>query len=138
MWFVWMLGVFLVAVSFAVALSGRSDSLWLPVGAGSIPRDSPWNTLRHRERVGMGLWLGYLPGTFMLGQPLSVALGSEIAFLGVGLAWMAACLLVVFWCGSFRCPRCGNTFYQNWWYQGSYARKCAHCGLPKWAEVEHG
>ena len=23
-------------------------------------------------------------------------------------------------------------------YQGSYARKCGHCGLPKRAEVEHG
>jgi hypothetical protein len=134
MWIAWMLAVLLVAVLFAGALSGRCDSLWLSIGADSMPPGSTWNTLRRRERVGMGLWLGYLPGTFVLGQPFSDALGSEIAFLIVGLAWMATCLLVVFWCGSFRCPRCGNRFYQNWWYQGSYARKCAHCGLRKWAE----
>ena len=104
----------------------------------SIPPDSPWNSLRRREQVGIGLWLGYIPGVIVLGRPLSRALGSEIAYLGVALVWMAACLLVVFWTGSFRCPRCGNPFYRWCWYQGSYARKCAHCGPPKWAEVEHG
>jgi hypothetical protein len=85
----------------------------------------------------MGLWLGYLPGVIVLGWPLSRALGSGLAYLGVALAWMAAGLLVQFWAGSFRCPRCGNPFYRNWGYQGSWARRCAHCGLPKWAEVEN-
>jgi hypothetical protein len=101
----------------------------------SIPPNSPWKSLQRRERVGIGLWLGYLPGTIVLGRVLSNALGSEIAYLGVALVWMAACLLVVFWTGSIRCPRCGKPFYRWWGYQGSYARQCAHCGLPKWAEV---
>jgi len=104
----------------------------------TIPPGSPWNPLRRIERLGLVLWLGYLPTVFVIGWPLSKALGSDIAFLGVALAWMAVLALVVFWAGSFRCPRCGNPFFQQWGYQGSYARKCAHCGLPKWAEVEHG
>ena len=104
----------------------------------SIPPDSPWNSWRRAQLIGWVLWLGYIPGVLVLGRPLSRALGSEIAYLGVALAWMAVCLLFNFWTGSFRCPRCGNRFYRQWWYQGSYARKCTHCGLPKWAEVEHG
>jgi len=125
-------------VRIAPALRVRSLTRALAMFKSSIPPDSPWNSLRRREQVGIGLWLGYIPGVIVLGRPLSRALGSEIAYLGVALAWMASCLLVVFWTGSFRCPRCGNPFYQWWWYQGSYARKCAHCGLPKWAEIEHG
>ena len=96
----------------------------------------PWSSLRRRERVGIGLAVVFIPGTIVLGWPLSEVLGSEIAFLGVALAWMAMILFVVFWCGSFRCPRCKNPFYWNWGYQGSYARKCAYCGLPKWAEFD--
>jgi hypothetical protein len=95
-------------------------------------------SLRRRRRIGMALWLGYLPGVFVLGWLLSNALGSGLAYLGVALAWMAACLLVQFWAGSFRCPRCGHRFYRKWGYQGSWARACARCGLARWAETEDG
>lgn len=73
----------------------------------STPPDSPWHSWRRAQRVGWVLWLGYIPGVIVLGRPLSSALGSEIAYLGVALAWMAACLLFSYWTGSFRCPRCG-------------------------------
>jgi len=35
---------------------------------------------------------------------------------------------------QWRCPRCGKWFTAKWWYnKGFFARKCVHCGLPKYA-----
>ena len=104
--------------------------------ADALPPGSPWRALRSRERIGLCLWAGYLPGVFVFGWLLSRALGSGLAYLLVAIVWMALCLLVQYWAGTFRCPRCGNRFYRRWGYQGSWARTCAHCGLPRWAEVE--
>ena len=82
----------------------------------------------------MVVWASYLPGVFVLGWALARASGPGLAYLGVAVAWMAAGLLVQFWAGRFRCPRCGNHFYRRWGYQGSWANACAHCGLPRWAD----
>lgn len=30
------------------------------------------------------------------------------------------------------CPRCGQSFHVCWWYSNTFARRCVHCGLPKW------
>jgi len=39
------------------------------------------------------------------------------------------------WC----CPRCGNRFSGSWWYNDAFFdRKCAHCGLPKFAAHDSG
>ena len=51
---------------------------------------------------------------------------------------LAACWLVL---GArinrWRCPRCGKWFSATWWYHlFLFARKCVHCGLPKYAN--HG
>ena len=63
-------------------------------------------------------------------------------------AMYLASALVVGWLGTayitgaranvFLCPRCGEKFAQQWWYRGSvvFARRCAHCGLPKYANEE--
>src|SRR5581483_4668326 len=34
----------------------------------------------------------------------------------------------------FPCPRCGKPFFEKWWYYNSAARRCVHCGLPKYAD----
>jgi len=38
----------------------------------------------------------------------------------------------------FLCPRCGEHFASKWWYRGSmlFARRCAHCGLQKYANED--
>jgi hypothetical protein len=38
----------------------------------------------------------------------------------------------------FPCPRCGKWFFAKWWYHNNFARKCVHCGLPKWADPNAG
>ena len=32
-----------------------------------------------------------------------------------------------------RYPRCGDPFFHNWWNGNGFARRCVHCGLPKYA-----
>ena len=51
----------------------------------------------------------------------------------VAVVWLA---LFIF-CGVrfelWRCPRCGEWFSGAWWYNKSFlARRCVHCGLPKY------
>ena len=33
---------------------------------------------------------------------------------------------------NWRCPNCGRRFHVCWWYGNAFARRCVHCGLPKW------
>ena len=43
---------------------------------------------------------------------------------------------------SLRCPRCGEPFFYTFddrpwrmsWRRNPFARRCMHCGLPKWGE----
>src|SRR5437762_14079725 len=62
-------------VRIAPALRVRSLTRALAMFKSSIPPDSPWNSLRRREQVGIGLWLGYIPGVIVLGRPLSREIG---------------------------------------------------------------
>ena len=42
---------------------------------------------------------------------------------------------------NFACPRCGELFFRAFdarpwrqdWRHNPFARRCLHCGLPKWA-----
>ena len=34
----------------------------------------------------------------------------------------------------FRCSRCGHFFFLRFLYRNPIARRCLHCGLPKWAK----
>lgn len=36
---------------------------------------------------------------------------------------------------GFKCPRCGNAFFHGRTYRPD-AKKCVHCGLPKWSDPE--
>ena len=47
---------------------------------------------------------------------------------------------------SVLCPRCGELFFRKFddrpwrgaWQHNPFARRCMHCGLPKWAAVDPG
>ena len=56
--------------------------------------------------------------------------------MAIALAiWVIAVLVTATRILFFRCPRCGKYFsvVRWWWNKGQYARKCVHCGLPKYA-----
>ena len=53
---------------------------------------------------------------------------------GIAIGWMVAFLVTGVRLNRWRCPRCGKLFCATKWYNKSFfARKCAHCGLPKFA-----
>jgi hypothetical protein len=36
------------------------------------------------------------------------------------------------------CPRCGQPFNSTTWGHNGFARRCLHCGLPKWSPADPG
>jgi len=98
-----------------------------------------WRDLRRRRRFVWIACLGYVPGVailiFIVGAPLSYLTGIKLDYFVFGIAgtWMVAVMSTSVWAGTFRCPRCHRWFFAKWWYSNSFARKCVHCGLPKWA-----
>jgi hypothetical protein len=80
-----------------------------------------------------------------LGPPLIYLVGKVTRLLGVNSeilgavvlsAWFVFFIVSAIRFQTFSCPRCGEWFSGNWWYNLScFARKCVHCGLPKYGEV---
>jgi endogenous inhibitor of DNA gyrase (YacG/DUF329 family) len=70
---------------------------------------------------------------------------SEIpAFIGAItwlFGWMCIWVCILLRMSTLRCPRCGQRFFIGKWHglplSNPFARRCAHCDLPKWAESEH-
>ncbi len=55
-------------------------------------------------------------------------------FLAFGAVWYWVGLRWVFW----PCPRCGKTYSFKFPWGNVLRRKCAHCGLEKWADPVSG
>lgn len=52
----------------------------------------------------------------------------------LGIGWFVVSVYNGFRLQLLRCPRCGEWFSATWWYNLSVlARKCVHCGLPKFS-----
>lgn len=103
----------------------------------SEPAD-PWQDYRKRRNLALFAFLGYTPVVFV------IAVATERLWHTAMLAYVAAFSWMVFYavasmrCSSFRCPRCGKWFFAKWWYHNGFARRCVHCGLPKYAPLTSG
>jgi hypothetical protein len=95
--------------------------------------EAQWQDYRRRSRLGLLLFLGYVPGVALLGLPLTLLFSSGIPILVVAGAWMLALSVIGNRGLAWRCPRCGEHFFRGSWYYNSFARRCVHCGLPKWS-----
>jgi hypothetical protein len=95
-----------------------------------------WQGYRNARTLLFSLWLGYIPGVFVVHWIISkrmpsLAVGSSMV---VALLWMAAFAASGIRFNSWPCPRCKNRFAGTNLYTYSYfARKCVHCGLAKFA-----
>jgi hypothetical protein len=60
---------------------------------------------------------------------------AHVLNVSLGVAWMIIAYFTGARANFFPCPRCGEQFASKWWYRGNMliARRCAHCGLPKYA-----
>jgi hypothetical protein len=100
---------------------------------------SAWRDYRKRTIIFWIAFLGYVPGVaaifFAIGPSLAALTGIEPNNIGmmIALCWMIAFAILAIRRSLFRCPRCGGAFFSTLWYTNSFARKCVHCGLAKWA-----
>jgi hypothetical protein len=58
----------------------------------------------------------------------------RFVFLALGFLWITASFITGFRAQRFRCPQCGKPFFVGRWAVNNWARRCVHCGLPKWSE----
>ncbi|MFC1498895.1 hypothetical protein ACFLS1_10565 [Verrucomicrobiota bacterium] len=93
-----------------------------------------WKDYRRRRWLFLGMFLVYLPGVCLISSPIRHYLKWEHAEMVVALSWMFAFVVVGLWFTLWPCPRCGRGFFATWWFSNQFARKCVHCGLPKWSE----
>jgi hypothetical protein len=103
--------------------------------------DSPdfavaWNDYRHRRRWFFGVWLGGFLAIALLVGLLSKLSPDDVVFYILGLTWMIAFIVVAIRLQFFKCPRCHHKFFGSAGYSNPLARKCLHCGLPKWSESD--
>jgi hypothetical protein len=100
-----------------------------------------WQEYRRRRRLFWILFLGFIPGVFIL---FTFALGllslidasnpAVSIFLIAGF-WMLMLIIASFQYFYFHCPRCHKPFFSKFWYR-PFTKKCTHCGLPKWANSD--
>ena len=87
------------------------------------------------------LFVLYLPALALVSRAMGWTRGSGTPIIVAAFAWMIAFAIVSYQTGNFRCPRCGELFFRTFddriwrrtWVRKPFARRCLHCGLPKWA-----
>jgi Zn ribbon nucleic-acid-binding protein len=98
-----------------------------------------WQRYRKLRLLFFLIWVGYIPVVYLFSLLVSNVLGVSSTvpiFVFAGL-WMLLFAITGFRLSAWRCPRCGKWFAATWWYNKSlFARKCVHCGLPKFASGE--
>lgn len=96
---------------------------------------SSWQYYRHWRRVYWLVLLTFFPGVggiVIIGE--FIFRSSLLAFLAFSV-WAVAFLESGVRLLGFRCPQCGNPFFSRAFSYNTFAKKCVHCGLPKWTEA---
>jgi len=92
-----------------------------------------WKNYRRIRNQWLLIFLGYVPVVGIVGL-VSITLFNTFAPAFVtAFIWMALLLFAGIRVNAWPCPRCGKWFSGKWWYnKGFLARRCVHCGLPKY------
>jgi hypothetical protein len=101
------------------------------------PLHPSWRDYRRRWWIAVGILLTYLPVAGTGAILLTKATGSDTPGAALAVGWMVAYAVAGWRLASFRCPSCGEQFNcrKVRFVFGAYrpfARRCVHCGLPKW------
>ena len=98
--------------------------------------EDDWREYKPIRNIFLIVFVLYVPVCFSIGA-LSVQLfdtitpGFVVAFL-----WMVVFDVSGIRVNLWRCPNCGDWFSGTWWYNlGFLARRCVHCGLPKYSST---
>jgi len=84
---------------------------------------------RRRALVASMVWL---PAIVILAPRFGVHL-PEPLLVAAGVGWLALFAITNYRHSSFRCPRCGRSFFIGL-VSNAFASRCVNCKLPKWAQ----
>lgn len=97
--------------------------------------DDSWKEYKRLRNQWILVFLGYVPIVGAIGYLAIKLFHTTIPAFAVALVWMALFLVTGLRVQLWRCPRCGKWFSAKWWYnKGFLARRCVHCGLPKYQD----
>jgi|SRR3989442_11728337 len=96
--------------------------------------ESDWREYRRLVRRCLLIWLGYLPVCGLAAYVGAKLLDSFKPVFVVWLFWVGLLLYYGNAVQGWRCPRCGEWFFRTSWINWPLARRCLHCGLPKYAK----
>jgi hypothetical protein len=96
----------------------------------------PWEEYRRRRNWAVLAGAGYVPVVLLAVREAERSPQTVPLCIVVGGGWLAFLIVTGTRCEYFKCPRCGKPFFAKWWYHNAFARRCLHCGLPKYALTE--
>jgi hypothetical protein len=112
------------------------------------PHAAAWRRYLWWSRAFWLLFFAYLPAVALVDRLVRRTHGdaANTTTLVMALVWMIAFAVVGYYKSNFACPRCGETFFRAWddrpwrksWRSNPFARRCLHCGLPKWSDTRRG
>jgi hypothetical protein len=95
--------------------------------------EEDWKNYRRIRNQWILVFLGYVPVVGTIGFLSIKLLHTTTPAFVIAIIWMALFLYTGIRINIWHCPRCGKWFSAMWWYNlGFLARRCVHCGLPKY------
>ncbi|MGD0625569.1 MAG: hypothetical protein ABSB32_12705 [Thermodesulfobacteriota bacterium] len=104
---------------------------------GRLQFSLAWKDYKRRRRWFFGAWLGGFVVVASLAALLNRMSLGDLAFWVLGPLWLVAFVIAGLRLEFFRCPRCHRHFFCARWYYNLFARRCVHCGLPKWSDTDN-
>ena len=105
-------------------------------GPRALPDDytDAWSRYKKLRNISLFAFFGYVPAMVVAALLIFPVFHTFTPVFAIAFAWLAGMMVTGFRLSHWRCPRCGKWFAATWWYnRGFFARKCVHCGLPKYA-----
>jgi hypothetical protein len=94
-----------------------------------------WRNYKRIRNQWFLVLLGYVPVVSAVAFVSIKLFHSFVPAFATAFFWMALFAVTGIRISSWSCPRCGECFSGKWWYnKGFLARRCVHCGLPKYQD----
>ena len=107
---------------------------------GEGPYAAAWRSYRRTSWAFWSLFVFYLPGLAFVSNAFGLTRDGGGTITVAALLWLLLFAVIGYRKSNFSCPRCGELFFhkfddRRWrrdWKHNPFARRCMHCGLPKW------
>jgi hypothetical protein len=95
---------------------------------------NPWEDYRARRAWFVLAFVLWIPLNVFIAFPLYRHFDSDVPIYLVASLGMGFFMIAGFRLNAFRCPRCRKPFFHTLLFSNGFARRCLHCGLPKWCD----